>query len=211
MWSNLLLIQAFLLASAQAVTLQWCQENVFHVDSKFPEDGLEMDACLKLVNGIDEDDESLIPFPDSFRPGHKEQNPRCGRKSALIFLTGVGPKLETACKVFAKTALGLHPTENVIRCPAGPERRTDLFSFLPDFIQDTVWPNSWFNFWCMPAKSIKSKKECESKRGMDKALAWVEDEIESLMRDGICSENIVLSGISQVKNFDNNNLMLKSH
>jgi len=105
--------------------------------------------------------------------------------------------MQTGCKLFAKGALGLHLKRNTVSCPGAPVQPTKILEFLPETVATTVWPNSWFNFWCMPFTAVLSKSPCESRKGLDRALIMVEDEIEKLMRQGICSEDIVVSGMSQ--------------
>ena len=57
---------------------------------------------------------------------------------------------------------------------------------------------SWFNFWLMPGASVLSPVARESKEDLEEALATIEEVIEELMEEGIPSENIVLSGASQL-------------
>ena len=197
MWSTLIFSQIFIFVSSQTVTLQWCQQNVFEKFSNLSAHGPEIETCLDFLKEEDENTEKETPSHSTATPGSFPNNPKCDRRSAFIFLTGLGRKYQTACEIFAKS-LGLHLTENVIRCPAPPERKTDILKHLPDVVQDFLFPNAWFNLSCMPAKSIFGSKKCESKQHLDESLMWIEHEIESLMREGVCSENIVLSGISQV-------------
>lgn len=123
------------------------------------------------------------------------RNPRCGEKSATIFLHGLGPSLTTFCKLFAAKAVGLSSTRNILRCPAAPK---DKVYVIPPTIVARGIVNSWFNFWCLPSMSVRSPFPCESKKQLDRALGWVEKEIEDLIEnEGVCSENIVVAGMSQ--------------
>ena len=123
MWS-ILLLQAFLVASSQAVTLQWCQDNVFVENGLWH--GPEFEDCQKIVTELEREQEQFLPQSS----GHKQVNPRCREKSAVIFLHGLAAKSDTVCQLFAKTALGLHPSKNIVRCPAAPVAPIDIF--LPD-------------------------------------------------------------------------------
>jgi predicted esterase len=49
----------------------------------------------------------------------------------------------------------------------------------------------------MPGLSVVSPIAGESKEELERAMKWVEEEIEKMIEEGIPSENIVLSGASQ--------------
>ena len=126
---------------------------------------------------------------------HDVGNVGCGQKSALIFLHGLGPAMSQFCKLFAGQAVGLDSRRNVLRCPAAPK---DPVSIIPPTFVARGVINSWFNFWCLPSMSVKSPFPCEDKKQLDRALGWVEEEIEDVIqKEGVCSENIVVAGMSQ--------------
>ena len=185
MWKILL----FLLPSATfGNEVSDCQKNIF--DAGIVE-GPEFERCLDLVLQEDAIEEQT---QQAASPNYGVRNPECGEKSGVIFLHGLGPKMSTMCKLFGKVGSGLSTTKNTVRCPGAPYRPVGMVpqTFLYPFL------NSWFNFWCLPGISVLSPFPCESKSGLDKALTWVEAEIESLMEEGVCSENILVAGASQV-------------
>ena len=165
-----------------------CQTNIF--DAGIVE-GPEFERCLALVMEEDAREEQT---QQAAAPNYGVRNPECGEKSGVIFMHGLGPKMETMCKLFGKVGSGLSFTRNTVRCPGAPRRPVGMVP--PTFLFPVL--NSWFNFWCLPTVSVYSPFPCESQSGMDKSLTWVEEEIESLMQEGICSENIIIAGASQV-------------
>ena len=185
MWKILL----FLIPSATfGYDVSYCTQNVF--DAGIVE-GAEFEGCLALVtqeDALDEETQQAAP------PHYGVRNPECGDNSGFIFLHGLGPKMSTMCKLFGKVGAGLSFRKNTVRCPGAPRRPVVMVP--PTFFYPIL--NSWFNFWCLPGISVLSPFPCESQGGMDKALTWVEEEIESLMAEGVCSENIIIAGASQV-------------
>jgi len=125
---------------------------------------------------------------------------RGGGKSALIFLHGLGPSMSGFCKMFAGPALGLSSRRNVVRCPAAPARRVGIIppTYIPG-VSKFTGIKSWFNFWMMPVVSVVTPGALpgESKEQLEESLGTVEGIIQELIDDGIDSENIVVSGMSQ--------------
>lgn len=122
-----------------------------------------------------------------------------GANSALIFLHGLGPKIQVKlCKMMAGPLLGLK--DCAVRCPLAPSQSVAMLppTLIPGFNAATGGlMRSWFNFWMMPIMSIVSPSGGESKEQLDESLELVEKEIEDLYKKGIPLENIVLSGASQ--------------
>ena len=119
-------------------------------------------------------------------------------KSGLIFLHGLGGRteLKDLLKYISGPALGLSMSKNKIVTPKAP--RTSVAIFPPSFIPGGLTKiRSWFNFWLKPAASVISPVAGESKSGLKVAMKWVEEEIEKMIAEGIPSENIVLTGLSQ--------------
>ena len=78
------------------IDLQWCQENVF--GQKISE-GPEFEACVNGIEQADKEDEQTVPWKGA---DNYLESPRCGDKSALIFLHGLGAKMTTMCRIFIK-------------------------------------------------------------------------------------------------------------
>ena len=115
-----------------------------------------------------------------------------GAKSAIIFLHGLGPALSGFCKTLLGPRLGLK-SDVLVKCP---EADLQQVAAIPDtFIPGVL--GSWFNFWLLPAISVVSPVPGESKDGLEAAMRRVEAVIQELGQEGVASENIVLSGISQ--------------
>jgi len=140
----------------------------------------------------------LVPgLRPSIDPGSGEGR---GAKSAVIFLHGLGPKIQQRlCKELAGNIIGLE--NNLIRCPVGAARATGVLppTMLPFFNVATAGRavRSWFNFWLMPAVSVLSPNGGESKEHLEESLALIEDQIDEVRSQGIPYENIILSGMSQ--------------
>ena len=126
---------------------------------------------------------------------HASEN---GEKTALIFLHGLGPSATTACNWFIGPALGLSSSMNVVRCPKGPTKPTKILpvTFLPG---SDKFVSSWFDFFLLPGASVLAPAFApgENKEHLEEALETIEGIIEELMDEGIPSENIVVSGLSQ--------------
>ena len=143
MLSGFIFTHLFIFAASQTLSLEWCQQNVFNKYSSSSSNGPEFKSCLEFLREENENKETEIPLHSTPTKAGFSKNPNCDRKSAFIFLTGLGRKYQTACKIFA-TSLGLHLSENIIRCPPPPEKKTDILKFLPDLVEDVFFPNAWF-------------------------------------------------------------------
>ena len=103
--------------------------------------------------------------------------------------------------VSAKKLLGpsLGLKKNVlVRCPQADLESVGVIpaTFIPG-VSSASRVRSWFNFWLMPGISVVSPTSGESKEGLDAAMRRVESIIQELNQQGVASENIVLSGMSQ--------------
>ena len=132
------------------------------------------------------------------------------KTSGIIFLHGLGvwaaDGRSIMCNAVSEGALGLSFLRNRISCPLAPIRDAEIIRNLPligDMVEDPEITNllgvrSWFDFKKMPKLLVReSDSRSESKPDLEEALGWVEEEIEKMIEEGIPSENIVLSGMSQ--------------
>jgi len=100
-------------------------------------------------------------------------------------------------------ALGLSLRKNKIVCPKAPKRVAEIIRTIIPLLGGTVLPElnivrSWFDFNQLPRYLVReTDSESESKPELEEALGWVEEEIKKMIQEGIPSENIVLSGMSQ--------------
>ena len=116
----------------------------------------------------------------------KAKNPNIGfrsqKTSGLIFLHGLGSPAPAP-------ELGLSMLRTKISAPKAPNQPVGIYG--------NAVVRSWFNFWQMPGVSVTSPNVSESKEDLERAMKWVEGEIEKMIQEGIPSENIVLMGGSQ--------------
>ena len=91
-------------------------------------------------------------------------------------------------------SLGLNILKTKMIAPKAPKQGTLIIP--PTFIPFLA-TRSWFDFWALPGFSVISPFATESKKDLKEALLWVEKEIETMIEEGIPSENIVLMGMSQ--------------
>ena len=153
--------------------------------------------------------ETKIPFSNSASASAEPKWP-WRKTSGIIFLHGLGiwgaDGRMVMCNTVSEGALGLSYLSNRISCPTAPIRYAEIIRNLP-VIGTRVESNanlfgfdvrSWFNFKKMPRLLVReSDSRSESKPELEVALGWVEAEIEKMIQEGIPSENIVLSGMSQ--------------
>jgi len=140
------------------------------------------------------------PFESIGFLGSKNDFSKTSANHAIIFLHGLGPKIQgPLCKMMAGPMLGLKNCE--VRCPLARSQSVGILppTMIPGFNAATGGQiRSWFNFWLMPIMSIVAPNGGESKEQLDEALKIVDREIEDLHNNnGIPLENIVLSGASQ--------------
>lgn len=97
-----------------------------------------------------------------------------------------------------KTGMGLDRSVKVL-CPQADWTSNSLLP--PTMITKLVGIGpkiqSWYNMFLMPGLSTHSPFPGENKEGLEDAMRRVEDQIENLINQGIPSERIVLSGLSQ--------------
>ena len=117
-------------------------------------------------------------------------------KAGLILLHGLGIDMgpQELCSAFTKFGLGLSQ-DTIVRCPSAKRRPVGVIP--PTFIPGLNFARSWFNFWLMPGISVFSSRPGEDRDELMEALGEVEEVIEDLMSEGVPSENIVVSGLSQ--------------
>ena len=129
------------------------------------------------------------------------------KTSGIIFLHGLGIKLGDGrlvmCNQLSGEQLGLSSRRNKIVCPKAPKRVAKIIRTIIPLLGGTVLPEldivrSWFDFSQLPRYLVQeTDSRSESKPELEEALGWVEEEIEKMIQEGIPSENIVLSGMSQ--------------
>ena len=129
------------------------------------------------------------------------------KTSGIIFLHGLGIKLGDGrlvmCNYVSGSQFGLSNRRNKIVCPKAPKRVAKIIRTIIPLLGGTVLPKldivrSWFDFSQLPRYLVQETDDrSESKPELDEALGWVEEEIEKMIQEGIPSENIVLSGMSQ--------------
>ena len=128
------------------------------------------------------------------------------KTSGIIFLHGLGvwaaDGRSIMCNTVSEGALGLSFLRNRISCPLAPTRDAEIIRNLPLIgypeVTDLFGVRSWFDFKKMPKLLVReSDSRSESKPDLEEALRRVEEEIEKMIEEGIPSENIVLSGMSQ--------------
>ena len=117
-------------------------------------------------------------------------------KSAIIFLHGLGPALSGFCNDLLGPSLGLSD-DVVVRCPKPEQRPHSLLPHTWPEVSDRTTVQSWFDFWLMPAASVLSPEPGEERTELAAAMRGVEGIIEELALEGVASENIVVSGMSQ--------------
>ena len=107
------------------------------------------------------------------------------------------PKGAASKPFVTSSTFGLGLKNCVIKEPKAPAQPATAVpvSFLPQAVGISS-PRSWFNFTVLPAFSVLSKDGGESKKGLQEALGWVEQEIE-LVDSGVPSTNIIVLGFSQ--------------
>jgi lysophospholipase-1 len=129
------------------------------------------------------------------------------KTSGIIFLHGLGIKLGDGryvmCNRVSGEQFGLSFRRNKIVCPLAPKRVAEIIRTIIPILGGIILPElnivrSWFDFSQLPLYLVReSDSRSESKPDLEEALGWVEEEIEKMIQEGIPSENIVLSGMSQ--------------
>jgi predicted esterase len=118
------------------------------------------------------------------------------KTSGLIYLHGLSnTKNDVKNKIKYIRSLGLDWSKTRVKTPMAPYVPVNKIP-LP-LTPGMPYARSWFNFWKMPGKSVISPKASESKKGLERSMKQVEEEIEKMIEEGIPSENIVLTGTSQ--------------
>ena len=98
-------------------------------------------------------------------------------QSAVIFLQGMAPDFTLFTNFFTGPTMGLSFRYNTVRTPVPSTK----------YIDDSNFQKHWF-----------SRDPATMKEELDDAMARIErEEIENLIYEGICPENIVIAGMSQ--------------
>ena len=149
-------------------------------------------------------DRQTQQFFETIRGGFKDLLGIDDRKEAgMIYLHGLGPSFDGYCKLFSAQGFGLRLSNRKTKyvCPRAPMRGVALIP--PTMWNILVWATrvrSWFDFKLMPEFAVKALLGIpgEDVLHLEEARATVEAEIETMIQEGIPSENIVVAGMSQV-------------
>ena len=124
------------------------------------------------------------------------------KTSGLIWIHGMNkpdwdiPNILNFMTGPSAASLGLNIKKTKMVAPDAPVQPTDLILIPPIFIP-FMTTRSWFIFSALPSISVYSSSGTENSTTLKEALLLVEKEIQTMIEEGIPSENIVLMGMSQ--------------